>query len=111
MARSCRSGARSRSQAFNWRATRDDDFHPPIVKGMAKTKPTSVPARASCPTMKSAIYGRTRSSVAAIPGAGAHAVLTATRRLEAARMRWDEIEAIPGHPSRAYKTKNDHAIP
>ena len=27
-------------KAFNWRATRDDDFHPPIAKGMAKTKPS-----------------------------------------------------------------------
>ena len=26
-------------KAFNWYATRDDDFHPPIVKGMARTKP------------------------------------------------------------------------
>lgn len=26
-------------RAFNWQATRDDDFQPPIVKGMTKTKP------------------------------------------------------------------------
>ena len=26
-------------KAFNWWATRDDDFHPPIVKGMSRTKP------------------------------------------------------------------------
>jgi len=25
-------------KAFNWQATRDDDFNPPFVKGMARTK-------------------------------------------------------------------------
>ena len=26
-------------KAFNWQATRDDGFVPPIVRGMARTKP------------------------------------------------------------------------
>lgn len=102
-------------KAFNWRATRDDDFHPPIVKGMAKTKPaqrarTRVLSDDEIRDLWSALdtFGRhTR-----YPALVRTILLTATRRNEAGRMRWDEIDGetwtIPGA---RYKTKNDHVIP
>jgi hypothetical protein len=42
-------------KAFNWRATRDDDFLPPIVPGMARTKGKETE---SCQTKRSASSGR-----------------------------------------------------
>jgi integrase len=100
-------------KAFNWRAARDDDFQPPIVRGMAKTKPHERARTrilddheirdlwAALDTMD----GRYPAFVRAV-------FLTATRRDEAARMCWDEIDGdvwtIPGS---RYKTKVDHEIP
>jgi integrase len=102
-------------KAFNWRATRDDDFHPPVVKGMAKTKPHE---RARTRILSD---DEIRDLWAALDSMGGPQrypalvrtlFLTATRRLEAARMRWDEIDGDTWTiPAARYKTKSDHAIP
>jgi len=102
-------------KAFNWRAARDDDFHPPIAKGMARTKPKE---RARSRILSDA---EIRDLWAALDAADAPAcypafvrtlLLTATRRDEAAQMRWDEIDGDTWTiPAARYKTKTDHAIP
>ena len=46
-------------KAFNWYATRDDEFLPPIVRGMARTKPADRAQSARhWPTTKSAACGK-----------------------------------------------------
>jgi integrase len=102
-------------KAFNWYATRDDDFQPPIVKGMARTKPKERNRKrvladdeirdlwAGLDTIKDpACYAPFVKSL----------LLTATRRNESADMNSTELDGdlwtIPGA---RYKTKLDHVIP
>lgn len=102
-------------KAFNWRATRDDDFHPPIVKGMAKTKPsqrarTRILFDDEIRDLWTALDAIDRP--ARYPAFVRTLLLTATRRNEAAKMRWDEIDGDTWIiPASRYKTKNNHAIP
>jgi integrase len=100
-------------KAFNWRATRDDDFQPPIVKGMAKTKPherarTRILDDQEIRDLWVALDlmgGRYPAFVRTV-------FLTATRREEAARMRREEIDGeVWTIPAARYKTKTDHDIP
>jgi integrase len=103
-------------KAFNWRAARDDDFHPPIAKGMARTKPKE---RARARILSDADIRDLWTALDAIKDAPAcypafvrTLLMTATRRNEAAEMRWDEIEGDTWTiPAARYKTKTDHAVP
>jgi hypothetical protein len=93
-------------KAFNWRATRDDDFHPPIVKGMAKTKPHE---RARTRILSDDEIRDLWAALGSIGGPRYPALvrtlfLTATRRLEAARMRWAKSTATRG-PSQPRATR------
>lgn len=106
-------------KAFNWRAINDDDFQSPIVKGMARTKPKE---RARARILSD---DEIRDLWAALdlldPGKDAPAcypayvrtlLFTATRRNEAAEMRWEEVDGDTWTiPAARYKTKTDHAIP
>jgi integrase len=102
-------------KAFNWRAINDDDFHPPIAKGMARTN-SKERARTRILT-----DDEIRDLWAALDVVSAPArypsfirtlLLTATRRNEAAEMRWDEIDGDTWTiPAARYKTKTDHAVP
>jgi integrase len=102
-------------KAFNWHATRDDDFTPPIVKGMARTKPKERAARRVLADDEIRDLWAALETVDA-PDCYATFVktllLTATRRNEAADMHTSEIEGdvwtIPGD---RYKTKLDHVVP
>jgi integrase len=102
-------------KAFNWRAARDDDFHPPIAKGMAKTKPKE---RARKRILSDDEIRDLWSALDAITEPVCYAafvrtlLLTATRRDEAAKMPWDEIDGeVWTIPGARYKNKTDHAIP
>lgn len=90
-------------KCFNWWATRDDSFVPPIVRGMARTKPTE---RARKRVLDDdeirdlwAALDRAKAP-APFPGLVRALLLTAQRRNEVARMRWEEIDGstwiIPG---------------
>jgi integrase len=102
-------------KAFNWWMAKDEEFKSPIVKGMAKTKPSE----------------RTRERVladdeirdvwkaleqfegpACYPAYVRNLLLTVTRRNESSDMQSTELDGgvwiIPGS---RYKTKRDHAIP
>jgi integrase len=102
-------------KAFNWYATRDDDFKPPIVKGMARTKPKERGGKRvlADDEIRDLWAGlETIKDPACYPAFVKTLLLTATRRNEAANMNSSEIKGdvwlIPGA---RYKTKLDHAIP
>ena len=102
-------------KAFNWRAINDDDFHSPIVKGMARTKPKER-ARSrilSDDEIRDVWSALDTADVPTCYPAFVRTLLTtATRRDEAAQMRWDEIDGETWTiPAARYKTKTEHAIP
>jgi integrase len=106
-------------KAFNWRAIHDDDFHSPIVKGMARTKPKE---RARARILSDAeirdlwealdLLEPGKDAPACYPAYVRTLLYTATRRNEAAEMRWEEIDGDTWTiPAARYKTKTDHAVP
>jgi integrase len=102
-------------KAFNWQATRDDQFSPPIVKGMARTKPKE---RSRKRILDDDEIRDVWAALDKFEGADCYPayvktlLLTATRRNESSDMHSDEIVGdlwtIPGA---RYKTKLDHVIP
>lgn len=102
-------------KAFNWQAARDDQFVPPIVRGMARTKPAE---RARKRTLSDEeIYDLwkaldTAKVPAPYPAFVRALLLTAQRRDEVAHMRWEEIEDQTWIiPAERYKTKIPNAVP
>ena len=102
-------------KAFYWRAARDDDFLPPIVKGMNRTKPSE---RQRERILTDDEIRDLWTALDTIPRPSCYAdyvrfiLHTATRRHEALQMRWDEITGdIWTIPGRRYKNKRDHAVP
>jgi integrase len=102
-------------KAFNWWATRDDEFQPPIVKGMARTKPKERAAKRVLADDEIRDLWTALGTVDApdcYPAFVKMLLLTATRRNEAADMHSTELDGdlwtIPGE---RYKTKLDHVIP
>jgi integrase len=99
-------------RVFNWHATRSDDFRSPIVRGMARTKP-SERARARILTDDEL---RTVWRVAEGQGAFGRLVrfllLTGARRTEASAMRWAELDSADWTlPGARNKTKLDLVRP
>jgi integrase len=98
---------------FDWHAKRDDDFRTPLARGMTRTTPASRRRnRVLDDTELRAVW----LAADKMPGPFGPYVqlllLTATRRCEAANMRWSELNGndwtIPGA---RYKNKADHLIP
>jgi integrase len=81
--------------AFNWHATRDDAFVPPIVRGMARTK-NSERARRRILDDQEIRDVWTALDTAHVPPPFPRLVrtllLSAQRRDEISTMRWEEIE-------------------
>ncbi len=82
-------------KAFNWHASRDDSFVPPIVRGMARTKPTErarkrILADDEIRDVWAALDDL--EAPAAFSGLVRALLLTAQRRDEVADMRWEEID-------------------
>ena len=95
-------------KAFNWYATRDDEFTPPIIKGMARTKPKE----RERDRILTDDELRTVWAVAETQGAFGRMVrfllLTGTRRTEAAAMTWAELDGADWTlPAARNKTKVD----
>jgi len=100
-------------KAFNWYATRDDQFNVPIVRGMARVKPkerartrvlSDDEIRAIWPTLEHAgTFGALVKTL----------LLTAQRRDEVAQMSRREIgaDAIWTIPAERYKTKQSNHVP
>jgi integrase len=108
-------------RAFNWHATRDDTFTPPIVKGMARTKPAERARKRTLDDQEirdlwealDMLHGTT-----AIPKCFAGFVrfllLSAQRRGMVAAMAWPEVDGgdwvIPEHKHKG-KGHGDHVVP
>jgi integrase len=101
-------------KAFNWRAARDDDFHPPIAKGMARTKPKERERQRTLTDDEiRAVWKATESDKAE----NSHPysafirflLLTGARLREASNLTWAEIDGddwiLPA--SRQGKTKKE----
>lgn len=102
-------------KALNWYATRDEDFNSPIVAGMARTKPGER-ARQRVLTddeirdLWAALDLMT--TPAPFPRLVRALLLSAARRDEAARMRWDELDGdLWVVPADRYKTARENAVP
>lgn len=102
-------------KAFNWHATRDDQFSPPIVRGMARTKPSErARDRVLADQELRDLFAALDS--AELPEAFRRLVpallFTAQRRANVLAMHHDEIEG--GNwtiPKAKYKTKTDLVVP
>jgi len=108
-------------RVFNWHAARVDGFHPPIVRGMAR----GVPNKRSRILGEDEVRAFWRAALAWENGNGDYGhpfprllrftLLTATRRDEAARMLWSEIDnddfSVWVIPAARYKTKIDFEVP
>ena len=82
-------------KAFKWQAARDDTFLPPIVSGMARTKPTErARKRVLTDDEVRALWAALDIAVvpAPFPTLVRLLLLTAQRRDEVAGMRWEEID-------------------
>jgi integrase len=102
-------------KAFYWRAARDDDFSPPIVRGMSRTKPTE---RSRDRILADDEIRDLWKALDAVPRPSCYAryvrflLHTATRRDEASDMRCDEIDGdVWTIPGARYKNKRDHSVP
>ena len=102
-------------KAFRWWAARDDQFSPPIVPGMARTKPKE---RARSRVLsdqeirdlwRALDTGKVSRPFAAFVRA---LLLTCQRRDEVSRMAWQEIDGdIWEIPAERYKTGQPNAVP
>jgi integrase len=99
-------------KAFNWQASRDDDFVPPIAKGMGRTKPKE---RARERVLSDE---EIRAVWSVADGAGVFGrylkflLLTATRRGEAAQATRAELrEGLWTIPAERMKGKAEHVVP
>ncbi len=102
-------------KAFNWQAARDDRFAPPIVKGMARTKPAErARTRVLADDEIRSLWAALDSPEAPAPFRNMVRVLllTAQRRSEVAQMRFDEIDGdLWTIPEERYKTGNPNYVP
>jgi integrase len=103
-------------KAFNWYATRDDDFQPPIVKGMSRTKPKERNGKRTLADDEIrdlwAALENLDDAPACYPAFVKCLLLTATRRNETADMSLPELDGdLWTVPAARYKTKLDHVIP
>jgi integrase len=98
-------------RVLNWHASREDDFRSPIVRGMTNVGVTRRDRVLSDDELR-AFWQATTALDHPYARFVRFVLLTATRRNEAAHMRWDEVEGttwtIPGE---RYKTKVDTALP
>jgi integrase len=102
-------------KAFNWQAARDDQFNPPIVRGMARTKPAERARKRVLSEEEIRDLWKALDAVKAPTPYAAFVralLLTAQRRDEVARMRWEEIEGETWIiPAERYKTNIANAVP
>jgi integrase len=102
-------------KAFNWWTVQDEDFKSPVVKGMARTKPSErardrVLADDEIRDVWAAL--EVMEGPVCYPAYVRNILLTVTRRNESSDMHSAEIDGnVWVIPADRYKTKRDHAIP
>jgi integrase len=102
-------------KAFNWHAARDDQFSPPIVPGMARTKPAErARTRALSDDEIRSLWQALESDECPLPFRNVVRVLllTAQRRNEVGLMQAMEIDAYTWTiPAERYKTGIPNVVP
>jgi integrase len=98
---------------FNWHASRSDTFRSPIVRGMTRTRPHE---RARQRTLSDAelkkIWHAAQAQPGAFPALVRFLLLTAVRRNEAARMKWEDVRGAEWLiPAASNKSKKDLLLP
>ena len=103
----------SNSRIMNWYAARSDDFRTPIVRGMARTKPSEHARRRILTDDEIRAVWRASDSMAGPFGRYVQfLLLTAARRNEAAHLRWQEVVGADWTlPADRNKTKVDLTRP
>ena len=102
-------------KAFNWQAARDDQFTPPVVRGMARTK--SADRARNRVLSDEEIRDLWKALDAAkvpqpFPALVRMLLLTCQRREEVASMAWEEIEdGVWQIPSTRFKTGLPNTVP
>src|SRR5204863_8372745 len=82
-------------KAFNWQAARDDQFSPPIVRGMSRTKPTErARTRILADDEIQSLWATLASTEVPEPFSNIVRLLllTAQRRTEVGRMHLEELD-------------------
>ena len=99
------------SKIFNWHAIQSDDFHSPIIKGMARHKGTARERILTDDELR-AVWQTAEASTGPWGAFIRFLLLTCTRRNEAARMVWTEVVGTDWTiPSSRYKTAVDVTLP
>jgi integrase len=100
-------------KAFNWYATRDDQFNVPVVRGMARIKPKERARTRVLSDDEIRILWPILGEVGTYGALVKMLVLTAQRHREVARMTYKEIDAdgIWTVPAERYKTKRPNFVP
>jgi len=98
-------------KAFNWYAARDDRFVPPIVRGMARTKPRE---RARDRVLSDEEIRLIWPHLTGTFGAYVKTLLfTAQRKDEVSQLAWSEVDAegVWTIPAERYKTRRANVVP
>ena len=100
-------------KAFNWYATRDDQFNVPIVRGMARVKPKERARTRILSDDEIRIIWPVLDEAGTFGALARTLLLTAQRRDEVAHMQHNEIgrEGIWAIPAERYKTKRPNFVP
>jgi hypothetical protein len=105
-------------RVMNWHATRADDFHSPIVRGMSKERGVANKRDRVLTDQELRAFWRASEAWAHQFGRMLQFILlTATRRDEAAHMQWAELRSVEGKPhiwtipAARYKTNLDFELP
>jgi integrase len=95
-------------KAFNWQAARDDEFKSPIVRGMARVRPSDRARARTLTDDEIRLVWRTAEGQGPFGRLVRFLLLTGARRTEAASMRWDELDGADWTlPAARNKTKLD----
>jgi integrase len=95
-------------KVMNWHASRSDDFRSPIVRGMARTKPKERARKRILSDDELRTVWNAAGDAGAFGAMMRFILLTAARRDEAAKMRWEEIRGSDWTlPAARNKTKLD----
>lgn len=99
-------------RVFSWYAARSDDFHSPIVRGMARTKPKERARERTLTDDEIRVIWRAAEGEVVFGNFVRFVLLTAARRNEAADMEWTELAGADWTlPAARNKTKVDLVRP
>ncbi len=99
-------------RVFTWHASRSDDFHSPIVRGMARTKPKERARERTLSDDEIRIIWRATEASGTFGRYLRFLLLTGARRNEAADMEWTELAGDDWTlPAARNKTKVDLVRP